>query len=321
MTGGRSGRLRATTIALVGGAAVLVVLTVVTVLLPGTTHDPAPTGRVASAPVARRSTFTTTPVAPLDPAAFPPDACVAFPPLAGNTHRTVFLDPGHGGPDPGAVGTTSAGATIEEKRLTLPVALAATQLLRQAGYRVVLSRTTDTPVAKLGSADVHQGIETVPGKHKDTLARAHCANLAGASALVSVHFDAFTSPSARGATTLYDTARSFSAQNKKLASLLQSDIVAAFTGHGWSVPDRGIVSDAGQDSGPALSAAAHSYGRVLLLGPASPGYVDEPSSMPGALVEPLFITAPAEGSIADSAAGQQTIATGIARAIETYLGQ
>ena len=40
--------------------------------------------------------------------------------------------------------------------------------------------------------------------------------------------------------------------------------------------------------------------------------------MPGALIEPLFITDSFEGSIADSTHGQQVIAGGIARAVEQY---
>jgi N-acetylmuramoyl-L-alanine amidase len=40
--------------------------------------------------------------------------------------------------------------------------------------------------------------------------------------------------------------------------------------------------------------------------------------MPGALVEPLFITDPFEGSIAVSNGGQRVIASGLARAIEQY---
>ena len=40
--------------------------------------------------------------------------------------------------------------------------------------------------------------------------------------------------------------------------------------------------------------------------------------MPGALIEPLFITDPFEGSIADSETGQHVIAGGLARAVEQY---
>jgi N-acetylmuramoyl-L-alanine amidase len=40
--------------------------------------------------------------------------------------------------------------------------------------------------------------------------------------------------------------------------------------------------------------------------------------MPGAVVEPLFITDPFDGSIAASTGGQQVIAAGIAEAVEQY---
>jgi N-acetylmuramoyl-L-alanine amidase len=57
---------------------------------------------------------------------------------------------------------------------------------------------------------------------------------------------------------------------------------------------------------------------VLLLGPASPGWFDTPSRMPGALIEPLFMTDPFEGPIADSTKGQHVIAVGLARAVQQY---
>ena len=40
--------------------------------------------------------------------------------------------------------------------------------------------------------------------------------------------------------------------------------------------------------------------------------------MPGAVIEPLYITDPFEGSIALSSQGQAVIAEGIAKAIEHY---
>ena len=41
--------------------------------------------------------------------------------------------------------------------------------------------------------------------------------------------------------------------------------------------------------------------------------------MPGAVIEPLYLTDPYEGSIAASSRGQQVIAQGIATAIEQFL--
>jgi hypothetical protein len=42
--------------------------------------------------------------------------------------------------------------------------------------------------------------------------------------------------------------------------------------------------------------------------------------MPGALIEPLFITDPSEGSLAVSASDQQVMARGLALAVEQYFG-
>jgi hypothetical protein len=85
---------------------------------------------------------------------------------------------------------------------------------------------------------------------------------------------------------------------------------------GWSIPSEGVQVD--DQLGSSISAAADSYGHLLLLGPAKRGYFETPSRMPGALIEPLFITDPFEGSIASSSRGQHVIASGIARAVEQF---
>ena len=86
---------------------------------------------------------------------------------------------------------------------------------------------------------------------------------------------------------------------------------------GWDIPSEGVQSDAGL--GSALTAAAENYGHLLLLGPAKAGYFSTPSQMPGALIEPLFLTDPFEGSIAASAHGQHVIAGAIAQGVSQYL--
>ena len=125
----------------------------------------------------------------LDPSAFSPGACVAYPPTSGDRHLTVFLDAGHGGLDPGAVGTTSSGRTIDEATETLPVELDTADLLRARGFRVVVSRTTDSSVVKLTPADLSDGVLSLQGAHDDVAARDQCANLAGADILVGIYFD------------------------------------------------------------------------------------------------------------------------------------
>src|ERR1039458_2426908 len=50
----------------------------------------------------------------IDAKYFEPGACVEYPPTSGDRHLTVFLDAGHGGIDPGGVGETQSGQTVEE---------------------------------------------------------------------------------------------------------------------------------------------------------------------------------------------------------------
>jgi N-acetylmuramoyl-L-alanine amidase len=252
----------------------------------------------------------------LDPAYFAPGACVAFRPTAGDRHLTVFLDAGHGGIDPGAVGRTESGAPIEESVVNLAVELDVARRLRAQGFRVVVSRTRQTTVILLGPGDTSGGVLSVQGSHDDVAARDVCANDGHADLLVGIYMDSGASPSDAGCVTGYDAVRSFAAANHRFAVLLQRDVLDAMNAKGWGIPDEGVLPDG--DLGSASTARADAYGHLLLLGPASPGFFRTPSRMPGALIEPLFLTDPFEGSIAASTEGQEVIAGGIVQAIDQY---
>jgi N-acetylmuramoyl-L-alanine amidase len=272
---------------------------------------------VVPAPAASGATVRESSARTIDSRYFEPGACVEYPPTSGDRHLTVFLDAGHGGLDPGGVGETESGQTVYEADETLPVELDTMALLRAKGFNVVVSRTKDETVLRPGPGDVSGGLFTVQGEHDDVAARDVCANDARANVLVGIYFDAGGSPLNAGSVTGYDTDRPFSAQNLRLATLVQTDVLKAMNAQGWGIPDLGVVDDS-QLGGPALSDAAADYGHLLLLGPADPGFSTSPSGMPGALIEPLFITDPYEGSQADSTTGQQVIAGGLAQAVEQY---
>ncbi|HET9690479.1 MAG TPA: N-acetylmuramoyl-L-alanine amidase [Acidimicrobiales bacterium] len=276
----------------------------------------APQAARAAAPAPRTRT-------PLAPASFAPGACVALAPTHGDRHRTVVLDAGHGGIDPGAVGATSDGHQVTEGQLNLPVELDAAELLRGEGFRVVVTRTADTTVERLGPGDVVGGALTITASHADVVARARCADLAGASALVGLYLDA-GAPSAAGCVTVYDTARPFAADNERLAGLVQADVLDAMDARGWAIPDEGAVPDSEFGSSVAsatstLAAQARSYPHLLELGPGEGSFNPSPTSMPGAVIEPLFLTDAFEADIAASAAGQHVIAAAVAAAVTTFL--
>lgn len=241
-----------------------------------------------------------------------PGACLSFPPSAGRSGKTVFIDPGHGGLDPGVVGS-AGGRQVLEKTVALSVGTRLATLLRADGYRVVLSRTTDSSVAGVSAADSVDGALTASAVHRDLVARAQCANAASAAVLVSIHFDAFDDPSVGGAETFYDAVRTFGASNRALAADLQAALVADL-----GVTDRGIFTD-DQLGAPTLTTTGSLYDHLIELGPAAAGWVDNPSQMPGALVEPLFLTNPQEARLAADPAGQQRIAVALQKGVNKFL--
>ena len=237
--------------------------------------------------------------------------CVSLP--SGGAHQssqTIFIDAGHGGPDPGVVGTTASGP-VREKDLTLAVSERLSTLLRDDGYRVVMSRTGDSFVAPGAPAG---GYLTPDDIRRDLLARVACANASRATILVSIHFNGSPDPKVGGSETFYDAVRPFAADNKRLATDLQQSISSVL-----GSANLGVWPDS-ENVGPALSAAGSAYGHLIVLGPPSPGYVDGPSQMPGALVEPLFLSNRDDVQIASSVAAQQRIAQALEAGIRGYLG-
>ena len=130
--------------------------------------------------------------------------------------------------------------------------------------------------------------------------------------------NAFSSPSEGGALTIWDPDRTFSASNRRLAILLQRNVIASLHRAGWPVPDRSILKDT-SNHGTALTPQGAAYGHEALLGPYKRGWVSHPSYMPGAIIEPLFLTRPTEADIATSPRGQAVLGKAILAAVQQFL--
>lgn len=243
-----------------------------------------------------------------------PSACLAYPPLGPARGLTVFVDPGHGGPDPGVLPLAESADAVAEKEAALGVALALAARLRDHGFRVVMSRTKDTLVAQMGPGDLGPGGLSASAVRRDLLARVACANAAQAEVLLALHFNGFDDPSVGGTETFYDAARPFADRNRLLAEKVQAALVLQL-----GLQDRGIHAD-DELSVPTLTQDGAAYGHLVELGPAQPGWLDQPSAMPGVLTEPLFLTDPAEARLVQSAVGQAQVAGALAAGLEAYFG-
>jgi N-acetylmuramoyl-L-alanine amidase len=114
-------------------------------------------------------------------------APLELPPVAGPSDPSrplVVIDAGHGGRDPGAIGTDDQGRRFREKDITLALALALREeLLRQGGIRVALTRADD---------------RILPLAHRPEIARRLEADL-----FISVHADSAGENAEVGGASIY----------------------------------------------------------------------------------------------------------------------
>ncbi|SBO42428.1 N-acetylmuramoyl-L-alanine amidase [Cyanobium sp. NIES-981] len=122
----------------------------------------------------------------------------------------VVIDPGHGGPDPGAVGIRG----LRETDVVLDVSLQVARLLQARGVTVVMTRTSEVDV--------------------DLPPRVSLANRVGADVFVSVHANALSMarPDVNGIETFYFS----SGYSRRLADSLQGQMLAVSPGS----PNRGV---------------------------------------------------------------------------------
>ena len=112
-----------------------------------------------------------------------------------NSQYVVYLDPGHGGTDPGA-----SGNGIVEKNMVLDMSLRLKSKLEANGIKVIMSRTTDEYVSLQD--------------------RSNRANSANPNLFISIHINAATATSASGIETFY-----YKNIDKSLAQSLQDNLI------------------------------------------------------------------------------------------------
>ncbi|MDX8367531.1 N-acetylmuramoyl-L-alanine amidase CwlD [Cytobacillus sp. IB215665] len=127
-------------------------------------------------------------------------------PLSG---KIIILDPGHGGPDGGAV-----GGDVLEKDVALKVTILLKDFLQEQGALVILTREDDHDLASSGTKGYSKR------KTEDLKKRAEIVNESQGDLFISVHLNAIPSSKYRGAQTFYNPNY---IENKEIARFIQDE--------------------------------------------------------------------------------------------------
>lgn len=129
-----------------------------------------------------------------------------------NMQKTVLLDAGHGGEDPGAVSDYSG---ISEKDINLRIVLEIKKLLEAENYKVMLTREEDRLEYQEDTRNI------VQKRKQDLLRRKKMMDESGADIVVSIHLNKFPQTKYYGAQTFFPPNMQ---QSQKLAMCIQKSI-------------------------------------------------------------------------------------------------
>jgi N-acetylmuramoyl-L-alanine amidase len=216
----------------------------------------------------------------------------------------IVIDPGHGGIDPGAMGSSAT-----EKQLTLAVAKALKKELEDTGkFRVLLTR----------SRDVY-----IPLRDRFGLAREN-----GADLFISLHADSHNNPLTRGASVYTLSEKASDGEAEALAAKEnKSDVIAGVDLSKQSSVVSNILIDLAQRDTKNMSTRFASLlvrelkDQTMLLGNTHryAGFaVLKAPDVPSVLIEMGYISSSKDEALLSSSSHQQKLARAVREAVESY---
>ena len=210
--------------------------------------------------------------------------------------KTIVIDPGHGGKDPGAVSQTR-----QEKQIVLSLSKTLRDILVKKGYNVRLTRETDVhiPIRKRTQFATDQKADLFISIHAN-------GSIYRKAAGIETYYLALASDESARITAMRENAgaeynmkelealvsrilkESKSAESRRLAELIQAQLTS-----GKQVKNRGVKRAP----------------MIILIG----------TKVPAVLVEVGFISNPQEGKKLTTKVYQRQLATSIAEGIEQYI--
>lgn len=214
--------------------------------------------------------------------------------------KTIVIDPGHGGKDPGALGD----GVIEEKGIVLSISKRLKEILTAKGYSVLMTRETN---------------RFIPLKERTQFATRHKADL-----FLSIHANASESPQANGIETYYLDVSSTDKASEQIAARENAN-------SGYSIQElesllQGIIQESKSEDSRRL--AAHVQQKLAQ----ATGAVDRGvkharfvvligTKVPAILIETGFLSNPTERQKLATTAYQSKVAAAIAEGIDDFLGK
>ncbi len=263
-----------------------------------------------------KKTFSQTRVVPapdaqekrVENAVIPPPSLIARNKATFNAISVVVIDPGHGGKDPGAIGSFShqgKSYRVLEKTTVLKVALKVKKLLQKEfpKLKIVMTRDTDTFISL---------------EKRTIIANKHLAALKAEEAIlfVSIHANAFWKQESNGYEVWYlppehrrNLVERDSVGNKNIYSILNSIREEEVTLENVQLAKTII-------NGMAAAIGSKSRNRGVKQELFS---VVRNAKMPAVLIELGFITNPQEGSLLSTDGYQNTLSKGIVQGIKNYM--
>ncbi|MCM0000710.1 MAG: N-acetylmuramoyl-L-alanine amidase [Erythrobacter sp.] len=230
------------------------------------------------------------------------------------TRPLVVIDAGHGGRDPGAVGTDADGRRFEEKAITLAIALALRdELLKQGGVRVALTRADDRivplphrpEIARLLEADLFISIHAdSAGDQNDTVSGASIYTLSNeASSEAAARFAARENDADRlNGITIAGASKNVSAILVELSQQRTQEDALAFAG---------LVLREGESALAFVPQPRRSAALAVLRAP----------DVPSVLFESGFVTNQTDRAQLTTPEGRARYAGVLARAIRVYFAR
>ncbi|MDE0555691.1 MAG: N-acetylmuramoyl-L-alanine amidase [Candidatus Poribacteria bacterium] len=214
--------------------------------------------------------------------------------------KTIVIDPGHGGKDPGALGA----GVIQEKGIVLSISEKLKEVLTAKGYSVLMTRHTN---------------RLIPLKERTQFATRHKADL-----FLSIHANASENPQANGIETYYLDVSSTDKASEQIAA--RENVNSGYSIQELESLLKGIIRESKSEDSKRL--AEHVQRKLVQ----TTGAVDRGvkharfvvligTKVPAILIETGFVSNSTERRKLATSAYQSKIAAAIAEGVDEFLGK